>query len=271
MSAVDIDECCNVAVEVAKAAGKDIRKAFYESKTVQIKMSNVDLVTETDKKVEDFLKSTLLSTFPGHCFIGEESTFNKLTDTPTWIIDPVDGTMNFVHSFPHSCISIGLAVNKQIVLGVVYNPILDQMYTGVKGKGAFCNGQKLKVSGVQNLSGALVIAECGSTRTKDNMDQMFTNFRRVTEKAHGLRMIGSAALNMCMIASGGADAYFEYTLHCWDMAAGKIIVEEAGGVVIDPEGGELDLMSRRLICASSQHLAMSLSTLLQHSQHPRDE
>ncbi|KAG8193185.1 hypothetical protein JTE90_005536 [Oedothorax gibbosus] len=117
-----------------------------------------------------------------------------------------------------------------IVLGVVYNPILNQMYTGVKGKGAFCNGKPLKVSNVQNLSEALVIADCGSTRTKESLDQMFANFRQVTEKAHGLQILGSAALNMCMVASGEGDAYFEYTLHCWDMAAEKIIVEEAGGV-----------------------------------------
>ncbi|XP_055935295.1 inositol monophosphatase 1-like isoform X2 [Argiope bruennichi] len=232
----EIDEYYDVAVELARAAGEVIRKAIDEKKNVETKESNVDLVTETDKKIEELLKVGFSSKFPDHCFIGEESEGSKLTDAPTWIIDPVDGTMNFVHRFPYNAISIGLAVNKQIVLGVVYNPILDRMYTGIKGKGAFLNGKRLQVSNVEELSQALVITEFGSTRTEENMNQLFTNIKNIVHKAHGVRMMGSAALNMCAVAAGEADAYFEYTIHCWDMAAGKIIVEEAGGTCIDPEG-----------------------------------
>ncbi|GBM47239.1 Inositol monophosphatase 1 [Araneus ventricosus] len=269
-SSSEIDEYYNVAVKLAQTAGEVIRKAIDEKKNVETKASAVDLVTETDKKVEELLRAGFSSHFPDHCFIGEESEGGKLTDAPTWIIDPVDGTMNFVHRFPYNAVSIGLAVNKQIVLGVVYNPVLDRMYTGIRGKGAFLNGKKLQVSNVQELSQALVITEFGSTRTQENMDHLFTNVKTVVEKAHGIRMMGSAALNMCAVAAGEADAYFEYTIHCWDMAAGKIIVEEAGGTCIDPEGGDLDIMSRRVICASSSALAKTLSKELKHLQFPRD-
>lgn len=270
-STVNIDECCNLAVKLAHEAGKVIRQAIDREKSIEIKASNVDLVTETDKKVEELLRDGFISQFPNHCFIGEETPGCELTDAPTWIIDPVDGTMNFVHRFPYNAVSIGFAVNKEIVLGVVYNPILDRMYTGVKGKGAYCNGKKLKASDVQELSQALVITEFGSDRSAENVEQLFSNIRHVVDKAHGVRMMGSAALNMCAVAAGEADAYFEYTIHCWDMAAGKVIAEEAGATVIDPEGGDLDILSRRVLCTSSANLAKTLSKELKHLQFPRDE
>jgi len=185
-------------------------------------------------------------------------------------VDPVDGTMNFVHGFPYTAISIGLTVDKNVVLGVVYNPILNKMYSAVKGRGAFCNDVKLEVSSTKDLSKALIISELGSTRTTDVMQQVYGNFTNLSMKVHGIRMMGSAALNMCSIASGEADGYYEYCLHCWDMAGAKIIVEEAGGIVIDPEGGPLDLMSRRVVCASCPELAQALSKELIHIQMERD-
>jgi len=269
-TSIVLDECYEVAVELAKKAGEIIRQAIDKKKNIKTKISNIDLVTETDKQVEEFLIKGFKSSFPDHSFIGEETTGCQLTDSPTWIIDPVDGTMNFVHSFPYIAVSIGLSVEKEIVLGVVYNPILDKMFTGMKGKGSFCNGKKLQVSDTEELSQALILSEFGCDRSSENMDQIFSNFQLLVKKAMGMRMMGSAALNMCEVASGHADAYVEYTIHCWDMAAAKIIVEEAGGVVIDPAGGTLDLMSRRVLCASSATLAQTLSSQLKHIQFPRD-
>lgn len=270
-SGVDIDNCYNIAIKLASEAGEIIRTAIGKKKNVQTKISNVDLVTETDKQVEEFLKNGFKAHFPDHCFIGEESaTAIDFTATPTWIVDPVDGTMNFVHSFPHTAVSIGFTVEKEVVLGIIYNPVLDKMFSAIKGRGAFCNGRKIEVSSVKELSQALIISEVGSNRAPEVMEQVYENFTNITQKAHGIRIIGSAALNMCSIASGEADGYFEYSLHCWDMAAGKVIVEEAGGIVIDPEGGPLDLMSRRVICASCPEIAQSLSKELRHLQMPRD-
>ncbi|KFM67746.1 Inositol monophosphatase 2, partial [Stegodyphus mimosarum] len=146
-SIVDIDECYNVAVKLAQEAGEIIRNAIYKTKKVETKISNVDLVTETDKLVEEVLKKGFKTHFPDHSFIGEETTGCDFTDAPTWIIDPVDGTMNFVHGFPYTAVSIGFTVEKNVVLGVIYNPVLDKMYSAIKGKGSFCNGKKLCVSG----------------------------------------------------------------------------------------------------------------------------
>ncbi|XP_042908804.1 inositol monophosphatase 1 [Parasteatoda tepidariorum] len=268
---VNIDECCTVALDLARKAGEIIRAAINKRKNIKTKISNVDLVTETDKEVEEFLITNFKSHFPDHCFIGEETTGCHLTDSPTWIIDPVDGTMNFVHRFPYTAVSIGLSLEKEIVLGIVYNPVLDKMFTGVKGKGSFCNGERLQVSGTEDLSQALILSEFGSDRSPESKEQIFQNLHLFMEKAHGIRMMGSAALNMCEVASGHADAYVEYSIHCWDMAAGKIIVEEAGGTVIDPTGAPLDLMSRRVLCSSSPVLAEVLAKELKHIQFPRDE
>lgn len=271
---VDLDVCFQTALELTKQGGEVIRNAVGAGKHVETKASFADLVTETDREVENLLISGFKKKFPDHKFIGEETTSSgtkcELTDSPTWIIDPVDGTMNFVHSFPYVAISIGLSVNKNIVLGIVYNPLLDKLYSAIKGRGAFCNGQKLKVSAIEDISKALILTEVGSYRSPEHIENVFSNYRKVAIKSHGIRSMGSAALNMCAVASGEAEAYFEYTIHCWDMAAGKIVVEEAGGVVIDPEGGELDLMSRRVLCASSKALAKYLSSELTHVLAERD-
>lgn len=271
---VDLDVCFQTAVELTKQAGEVIRNAIGTSKCVETKASFADLVTETDREVENLLIGGFKKKFPDHRFIGEETTSSgakcELTDAPTWIIDPVDGTTNFVHSFPYVATSIGLAVNKNIVLGIVYNPLLDKLYSAIKGHGAFCNGRQLKVSGIEDISKALILTEVGSYRSPEHIEHVFSNFRKVAVQSHGMRCMGSAALNMCAIASGEAEGYFEYTIHCWDMAAGKIIVEEAGGVVIDPEGGDLDIMSRRVLCAGSEPLAKYLSSELNHVLAERD-
>jgi len=268
-SEVNLDECYEVAKKLARDAGEIISSAFGKKKNVKTKQTYADLVTETDKKVEEYLKCELKSQFPDHCFIGEEtSDAIQFTDDPTWIVDPVDGTMNFVHGFPYTCVSIGLTVKKEVVLGVVFNPILEKMYSAVKEKGAFCNGNRIEVSAAKEMSQALILCEVGSSRDNDVLEQVHTNYINLTGRIHGIRMMGSAALNMCAVAAGEGDAYFEYTLHCWDMAAGKIIVEEAGGVVMDPEGGPLNLMSRRVLCASTPELAKSLSKALTHIQMP---
>ncbi|SPP85337.1 blast:Inositol monophosphatase 1 [Drosophila guanche] len=215
--------------------------------------------------------------FPDHKFIGEEESsteagVNKLTDAPTWIIDPVDGTMNFVHAFPHSCISVGLKVNKVTEIGMVYNPILEQRFTARRGHGAFYNGRRIQVSGQQELSKALVTSEFGTTRDEAKMEVVNENFAKMAKHVHGLRVLGSAALNMSMVALGAADANYEFGIHAWDVCAGDLIVREAGGVVIDPSGGEFDIMSRRVLAAASPKLAQDISKLLtQFHPQPRDD
>lgn len=256
-----------------------MRVAFHKDseKNIDTKECGTDLVTETDKQVEDLIIGSLKEKFPTHSFIGEESVIPgvncNLTNNPTWIIDPIDGTTNFVHRFPMVAVCIGLAINKQVEVGVVYSCIKDEMYTARRGRGAFCNGKQIHCSSVTDLSKALVITELGASRDPSKVDIVIKNFRKLAEepaRVHGIRMLGSAALNLCTLASGGADIYYEYGIHVWDIAAAGLIAEEAGGVLLDPSGGPLDLMARRVLAAGSKEIAQEVSQYLECIDLPRD-
>ncbi|XP_057680685.1 inositol monophosphatase 1-like [Corythoichthys intestinalis] len=269
-------ECMEDCVEVAKQAGKIIREALEGDITVMHKSSQVDLVTETDQRVEKLIISSIKAKFPTHSFIGEESVAagasSVLTDDPTWIIDPIDGTTNFVHRFPFVSVSIGFTVKKEIIFGVVYSCIEDKMYTARIGKGAFCNGVPIKVSGQEDLNRSLVLTEVGFKNDPQRFETLMANLRRIISiPVHGIRSPGSAAVNMCMVASGSADAYYHMGIHCWDMAGGAAVVTEAGGVVVDISGGPFDLMSRRLIAASSRAVAERLASYITEFPVGRDD
>ncbi|XP_042859944.1 inositol monophosphatase 1-like isoform X2 [Penaeus japonicus] len=274
MAEVDAQKCFDVALDLVKQAGKVVREAIKKKKNIETKSSAVDLVTESDKAVEKMLISGLSEAFPDHKFIGEESVSAGekcvLTDEPTWIIDPIDGTMNFVHSFPYTCISVGLWVKKEALVGVVYNPVLEQMFTAIKGQGAFLNGEKLSVSGEKDLGQALVFSEMGTSRDQEKVNTVLTNITNLMPKVHGIRGIGSAALGISNVAAGWGDVFYHFGLCCWDMAAGTLLLTEAGGYVCDTEGGPFDIMRRRVLCASSQELAEKISKLLKQYQPERD-
>ncbi|XP_074550054.1 inositol monophosphatase 1-like [Halichoeres trimaculatus] len=253
-------ECMDHCVEVTKKAGEMIREALQKDIAVMQKSSPVDLVTVTDQKVEQLIISSIKEKFPDHSFIGEESVAagapSILTDNPTWIIDPIDGTTNFVHRFPFVSVSIGFTVKKEIEFGIVYSCIEDKMYTARKGKGAFCNGVPIKVSGQEEISQSMVLTEMGFKKDPEIFKTMMANLKTIlTIPVHGIRSPGSAAINMCLVACGSADAYYHMGIHCWDMAGGAAVVTEAGGVIMDISGGPFDLMSRRLIVASSRAIA----------------
>lgn len=216
------------------------------------------------------------SKFSDHQFIGEEESSEgkkvELTDAPTWIIDPIDGTMNFVHSFPHSAISIALLVNKVTEIGIVFNPVLGQKFTARRGQGAFYNGKKIQVSEERDLSKALIMVEFGTNREGEKVKVIMENLGKLVRKCHGLRCLGGAVLNICMVALGAAECAYDFGAHAWDYAASEFIVREAGGVTIDPSGGKFDLMSRRLIVANSVEMANQLSSeLVQFYPSPRDD
>uniref|UniRef100_A0A8C9WBH0 Inositol-1-monophosphatase n=1 Tax=Scleropages formosus TaxID=113540 RepID=A0A8C9WBH0_SCLFO len=268
--------CMDHCLRVTKDAGTVIREALKKEVSVMQKSSPVDLVTETDQRVEALIISSIREKYPTHSFIGEESVAagapSVLTDNPTWIIDPIDGTTNFVHRFPFVSISIGFAVNKQLEFGVVYSCIEDKMYTARKGRGAFCNGAPITVSGQKEITKSLILTEIGFKENPDHFKAMMSNVERIlTIPVHGIRCPGSAAVNMCLVACGSADAYYHIGIHCWDMAGGAIIVTEAGGVVMDVTGGPFDLMSRRLITASSREVAQRISQELQVFPCGRDD
>lgn len=269
-------ECMDHCVEVTKKAGQMIREALQKDIAVMQKSSPVDLVTETDQKVEQLIISSIKEKYPTHSFIGEESVAagapSVLTENPTWIIDPVDGTTNFVHRFPFVSVSIGFTVKKEIEFGIVYSCIEDKMYTARKGKGAFCNGVPIKVSGQKDISQSLVLTEMGFKKDPEHFKTMLANVKTIlTIPVHGIRSPGSAAVNMCLVACGSADAYYHMGIHCWDMAGGAAVVTEAGGVIMDISGGPFDLMSRRLIIASSRAIAEHIAKEITEFDVGRDD
>ncbi|CAA6659173.1 unnamed protein product [Spirodela intermedia] len=235
-----------VAVEAAKSAGEIIRSGFYQTKNVEHK-GQVDLVTETDKACEDHIFNYLKKHFPEHKLIGEETSAAngtaELTDDPTWIVDPLDGTTNFVHGFPFVCVSIGLTIGK-----------VPTMFTGIRGQGAFLNGNPIKVSPQSELMKSLLATEVGTKRDKLTVGATTNRINSLLFKVRSLRMSGSCALNLCGIACGRIDLFYELGFGGpWDVAGGVVIVQEAGGVVFDPSGGDFDLMSQK-VAASNTHL-----------------
>ncbi|CAI2310757.1 unnamed protein product [Caenorhabditis sp. 36 PRJEB53466] len=262
------------AIELVKKAGTVVRTAFESAESkVDTKSSNTDLVTETDQAVEKLLIAGLSEKFTGHRFIGEESVAGgakiEWTDAPTWIIDPIDGTTNFVHRIPMIAICVGLAIKKQLRAGIVYNPITRELYLGQVGKGAFKNGFPIRASKNQLLSKAVLCQSLGLHNRVQFGDRWLdiaqSNMRnQVMAGVRGHRSFGSAAINMVMVAQGSCDGYVEYGIHAWDVAAPAVIVTEAGGVVTDPTGAPFDVMSRKVLCAGTAELGRDLSACLTH-------
>ncbi|XP_011095950.1 inositol monophosphatase 3 [Sesamum indicum] len=264
-----LEDFLAAAVDAAKKAGEIIRSGFYETKHVEHK-GQVDLVTETDKACEELVFNFLKQRFPDHKFIGEETTAacgaSELTHEPTWIVDPLDGTTNFVHGFPFVCVSIGLTIEQVPTVGVVYNPIMDELFTAIRGKGAFLNGKPIKASSQTELVKSLLVTEAGTKRDKPTLDASTNRINSLLFKVRSLRMTGSCALNLCGIACGRLDLFYEQGFGGpWDVAAGAVIVTEAGGLVFDPSGKDFDITSQR-VAASNPLLKDAFIEALRQSE-----
>lgn len=269
-------DCLNFGISIAKQASEVVLSAFQQQKEVKLKSSPADLVTETDQRVEKILISAITNRYPDHRCIGEESVAAgervQLTDAPTWIIDPIDGTVNFVHRFPFLAVSIAFTVNQQTQFGIVYSCVEDKLFHAHRGGGAFLNGQPLHASGQEDVSRCVVVTEIGAERDDLALSTMTANiFRLLKLPVHGIRALGTAAVDMCQVATGGADAYYHIGMHCWDIAASAIIVQEAGGVVMDTDGSVFDMMSRRVIAASSFTVANRIAQVIQAFPCHRDD
>uniref|UniRef100_A0A7S0SWN5 Inositol-1-monophosphatase n=1 Tax=Mantoniella antarctica TaxID=81844 RepID=A0A7S0SWN5_9CHLO len=254
---VDYDACLAVALEAARAAGAEILAAWDAERAVEYKGA-CDLVTATDKKCEDIIFALLRASFPTHTLVGEESVAEdggRIPPTghePTWFVDPLDGTTNFVHGFPFTCVSIGLAVNKVPVLGVVLNPIIGETFAAVKGQGATRNGKPIRASAVTELGKALVATEIGVSRDAATVAAIMGRVQACIENCRSLRASGSCAMNMVGVAMGRLDAFYEIGFGGpWDCVGAAVIVTESGGVVLDPSGAAFDVGARRVLCGNS--------------------
>uniref|UniRef100_A0AC34QRQ5 Inositol-1-monophosphatase n=1 Tax=Panagrolaimus sp. JU765 TaxID=591449 RepID=A0AC34QRQ5_9BILA len=277
MVETQLDVFFNTSMEIVKNAGQLVRSAFeHAAVVVHTKTLSTDLVTETDQAVEKLLIDGLSKAFPDHKFIGEESAAAghkyTLTDAPTWIIDPIDGTTNFVHRIPLVAICVGLTIKKVPVIGIVYNPITNEIFTAIKGRGAFKNGFPIHVSMTEEMSKSVVVSQLGSIRTPEMVNSFIESYKTfmVDQEGHGHRAFGSAAINMVYCAQGSIDAYIEYGLHSWDICAAVVILLEAGGFLLDPSGGPFDLMSRSVLCAGTEKLAREISALFTHTKFERE-
>jgi myo-inositol-1(or 4)-monophosphatase len=245
------------AVEGALIAGRIQRRYFRTNITVE-KKGPIDLVTAADLEVEQAFRRLIASRFPSHAVLGEESAADPEDSRRShrWIIDPVDGTTNFAHGLALFCVSIALEIDGQLEVGVVYDPVANELFTAERGQGARCNGERIHVSDRSTLiDGMLVTGFPYSVRDQPATQvAVFTAFLRT---ARAVRRLGSAALDLCYVAAGRFDGFWEVQLNPWDFAAGVLIVTEAGGRVTDYAGRPLKMVSGQIVASNnSLHSAM---------------
>jgi len=229
---------------------KDIILNEYNKVKIDEK-NKFDYVTNVDLSVSNFLKDILEREYPNYQFMDEENN-NKILDfsKPTWILDPIDGTTNLIHNLNHSAVSLALVQNNQVLIGVVYNPFLDEMYYAEKNKGAFLNGKQIKVSDAQDLEHSLIFIGT-NPYNRTNINERFKMFAKLFSKCQDLRRFGSAALDFCYVARGSVEGFFENNLKPWDMSAGVLILEEAGGKITDCFGNKIDVTKNSDIVATN--------------------
>ena len=252
----------NVMTAAARKAARSLNRDFGEVEKLQVSLKGPgNFVTAADRRAEDILRTELMKARPGYGFIGEEGGKQSGTDdTHTWIVDPLDGTTNFLHGIPQFAISIGLQREDTIVAGLVYNPVSAELFTAERGTGACLNDQRLRVAGRKSLGDAVVA--CGLPHLgRGNLKHFLTEFSLVQERVAGLRRFGSAALDLAWTAAGRLDIYWERNLSPWDMAAGILLVREAGGYVSDCNGHDAMLPSGDIV-AGNETMHRELLSLL---------
>jgi myo-inositol-1(or 4)-monophosphatase len=243
----------NVMTAAARKAAKVLIRDFGEVEHLQAsKKGPADFVTQTDLRVERALRDELSRTRPHYGFVMEEGgVVEGLDKTHRWFIDPIDGTTNFIHSIPHFAISIGLEREGHLVAGLVFNPIRDEMFTAEKGQGAWLNDRRLRVSSRRELSTA-VVATGIPFLGREGHDEFLTELPKVMNEVAGVRRFGAASLDLAFVAAGRFDAFWERGLSSWDLAAGTVIVREAGGQVTDLTGGDNFLDGRQILASNTE-------------------
>jgi len=229
----DTDRVLTVALAAARRAGRVLRARLGRLRRVEAKGEN-DLVTEADRRSEQVVSEVIRAAFPDHGLLAEEGTAGGPSEDHLWIIDPLDGTTNYIHAYPLFAVSIAYAYRETPLVGVVYAPLLGETFWAVAGKGAWLNGRRIRVSAVASLKQALVAA--GLPSASDKRRDVVAAVEELIGQVQDFRSSGSAVLDLCFVAAGRLDAYFEHKLSPWDVAAGGLIVLEAGGQVTDLTG-----------------------------------
>jgi len=277
-----VGEILRLAKECALQAGEFVAKARrqnfvdrqnnIENVKIMTKSNTSDVVTETDQKSEALITSMIRKRYPKHQIIGEESSSGgyNLTDKPTWIIDPIDGTTNFLHGFPYTCVLVSFAVGRKVVVAVCRDAIHDETFYATRGGGAFMESPwysgRIRTSGCgAQLQRAYVMVDAGYGRTNKDILRFHSRCRELLQhNVQGIRVVGSCGLNMAYVACGRVDGYVEENCpKLWDFAPGSLLVEEAGGYVGNPDGSQpLNLMGRSVLCAATKDLALRLKDVV---------
>ena len=254
----------NVAIRAAREAGKIINRAAQDIGALKIEQKDTnDFVSEVDRGAEQAIIDILKDAYPKHGFFGEESGKTNSESESIWIIDPLDGTTNFLHGFPAYCISIALQEKGVLTQAVIYDPVRNDLFTATRGSGAFLNNRRIRVTQRAKLQEAL-LSTGFPFKDFSYLETYINIFRDMAKKTSGLRRPGSAALDLAYVAAGFSDGFFEINLSPWDIAAGALLVQEAGGIVGDFEGNESWLRTGNIVAANPKVFGQMLQVIAPH-------
>jgi len=239
------------AVKLAEKAGEIQLKGFGREHNLEYKIGS-DIVTEVDKACEKLIVSGLMKNFPSHDILAEEGTGPRKTSPWRWIVDPLDGTSNFAHTYPHFAVSLALEYEGEVILGVVFDPNRNEMFTAEKGAGAFLNNRRIKVSSTDTLKKALLDTGFAYNESEEEKELNIKHFINFLREAHAIRRDGAATLDFCYVACGRFDGFWELFLKPWDVAAGSIIVKEAGGEVSLFNGALFDIYKMEVLASNGK-------------------
>jgi myo-inositol-1(or 4)-monophosphatase len=262
-SVLDLNKALDFAVATVREAGAVLHDYYRTGVTIKYK-GEIDLITEADHASEALILKRIRAAYPDCAILSEESGASANASPRLWIADPLDGTTNFAHGLPIFCVTLALMVNDVIEVGATYDPIYDELYTAQRGQGAYLNGERLHVSAAPALDKALLVTGFPYDR-RTNPHNNIRQFADFSLRAQGVLRLGSAALDLGAVAAGRLDGYWEFKINPWDIAAGVLLVTEAGGQVTAPDGSPLDLFARRVV-ASNGLIQAEMLDLLAHSQ-----
>jgi myo-inositol-1(or 4)-monophosphatase len=243
-----MNEYLSFTTAIAREAGLLLKEKLNDLHTIEYK-GEIDIVTEADRMSEALILAAIRRKYPVHDILSEESAATQNSSSFRWIVDPLDGTTNYAHGYPVFCVSIALEIEGEVCLGVVFNPMLDEMFCAERGSGAFLNGRRLAVSAAAILSHSL-LATGFPYDIRESKDNNINYFVEMARKARAIRRAGSAALDLAYVAAGRFDGFWELKLRPWDTAAGCLLVREAGGLVTDLFGAPFELQSPHVLASN---------------------
>lgn len=252
----------NKIIEISREAGEIIRDGFGKKFILEYKTNISDFVTNIDKASEKKIIDFINVEYPTHNILAEESGVENKGSDFTWVIDPLDGTMNFAHGLPIFSVSIGVLKGDELIAGVIYDVISDKIYTTEKGSGAFQNGNRIGVSQNSDLEKSLLVTGF-PYNIKQNPDNAIEKFNRFVMNSRGVRRLGSAAIDLCYVANGIFDGFWEVNLKPWDMAAGMLLVEEAGGKITDFRNNSVSIFNKQLLASNGKVHNQMVKTLIE--------